>query len=302
MKRSAAIFAICALSTTAALAQSAITLGTAGSVVGSMGVNNATSGTITVTPPTGALGTPTLTWPATTGTLALGGTGAVVTSSPSTVAADFNVNCKLFTINGSSINIPIPAANTLQANGGCFFVNNPSANTYIITPNSGDTLNGGSAGVAKTFGPQTMTLVTTDGTNADFAAVLPSAGTPNVWTGQQSVSVTTLTISSATFTPTGATNNYKIALTSSCTTSTTNCTIANPSATPVAGTSGIIEVDQCTGGCSGKTLLWGSQYYAAGGSNTVQPDAAAASLNFISYYVADATHIIIQPSVLNAAH
>lgn len=46
-----------------------LTLGTAGSVVGSVAFKNATSGTITVSPPTGALGTVTLTLPATTDTL-----------------------------------------------------------------------------------------------------------------------------------------------------------------------------------------------------------------------------------------
>lgn len=50
---------------------SALNLGVAGSSVGKVVLANATSGTITVQPPTGALGTVTLTAPATTGTLAL---------------------------------------------------------------------------------------------------------------------------------------------------------------------------------------------------------------------------------------
>ena len=45
------------------------TLGTAGSVVGTLAFANATSGTITVSPPTGALGTVTLSLPAATDTL-----------------------------------------------------------------------------------------------------------------------------------------------------------------------------------------------------------------------------------------
>jgi hypothetical protein len=45
-------------------------LGTAGTAVGSVGFRNATSGIITLAPATGALGTVTLTLPATTGTLA----------------------------------------------------------------------------------------------------------------------------------------------------------------------------------------------------------------------------------------
>jgi hypothetical protein len=50
---------------------SALNLGVAGSSVGKVVLANAASGTITVQPPTGALGTVTLTAPATTGTLAL---------------------------------------------------------------------------------------------------------------------------------------------------------------------------------------------------------------------------------------
>ncbi len=46
-------------------------LGTAGSAVGSLAFANATSGAITVSPPTGALGTVALTLPDTAGTLAL---------------------------------------------------------------------------------------------------------------------------------------------------------------------------------------------------------------------------------------
>lgn len=50
---------------------SKITMGVAGSSVGSVDFKNATSGTITLAPTTGALGTVTLTMPASTGTLAL---------------------------------------------------------------------------------------------------------------------------------------------------------------------------------------------------------------------------------------
>ena len=50
---------------------SKVTLGVAGSSVGSVDFKNATSGTITLAPTTGALGTSTLTMPASTGTLAI---------------------------------------------------------------------------------------------------------------------------------------------------------------------------------------------------------------------------------------
>lgn len=45
-------------------------LGAAGATVGTIKVSNATSGSITIVPPTGALGTPQLTWPLVTSTLA----------------------------------------------------------------------------------------------------------------------------------------------------------------------------------------------------------------------------------------
>lgn len=50
---------------------SKLTLGVAGTSVGTIQVNNATSGSVTVTPPTGAIGSVNLTWPGTTGVIAL---------------------------------------------------------------------------------------------------------------------------------------------------------------------------------------------------------------------------------------
>lgn len=50
---------------------SVVVLGVAGSSNGGLDIKNATSGTIAVRPPAGALGTPTVTWPNATGTLAL---------------------------------------------------------------------------------------------------------------------------------------------------------------------------------------------------------------------------------------
>jgi len=63
---------------------SAITLGVAGTSVGSVGFRNATSGTVTLQPVTGALGTVTLSLPAATGTLLYGG-GPLGTPSSGTL-------------------------------------------------------------------------------------------------------------------------------------------------------------------------------------------------------------------------
>lgn len=61
-------------------------LGTAGSAVGSVGFRNATSGTITIAPPTGALGTVALTLPGTAGTLLVSG-GPLATPSSGTLTS-----------------------------------------------------------------------------------------------------------------------------------------------------------------------------------------------------------------------
>lgn len=99
------------------------------------------------------------------------GTGAVLTSSPTTVTNDFNLNCKQFTINAASINIPIPSAASLGL-GGCFDIVNATTNTYTITPNLTDNLNGANSAVTEQG--NTLVRVTSNGT-ADFANV-PSAG------------------------------------------------------------------------------------------------------------------------------
>lgn len=60
-------------------------LGLAGTTVGTIGFQNATSGTITLSPPTGALGTVTLTLPATTGNIpSIAGTLAVASGKTAT--------------------------------------------------------------------------------------------------------------------------------------------------------------------------------------------------------------------------
>ena len=67
------------------------TLGTAGSVVGTVAFANATSGTITISPPTGALGTVTVSLPAATDTLMGKATTDVVTNKTFDAEASGNV-------------------------------------------------------------------------------------------------------------------------------------------------------------------------------------------------------------------
>jgi hypothetical protein len=84
-------------------------LGTAGSAVGSVGFRNATSGTITLAPPTGALGTVTLTLPAVTDTVA-----AIAATQTLTNKTLGNVAETIFTIvDGAGVDIN-PANGPIQ--------------------------------------------------------------------------------------------------------------------------------------------------------------------------------------------
>jgi hypothetical protein len=115
---------------------------------------------------------------------------------------------------------------------------------------------------------------------------VPLLNGTNVWTGQQSITPTSLSISTSTFTPDGSSNNYTMTLVhSAC-----PCTLANPSATPVAGTGGQIVVIQSSTG-SDTIGTWGSQYQASGGTSGLTLSTGANAVDILSYYVRDATHI-----------
>ena len=117
------------------------------------------------------------------------------------------------------------------------------------------------------------------------------------FTKAQRVQVTMLSLSGSSATP-NFDNGQNFSLTlvhASC-----PCTMANPSTTPVAGQSGVIEVDQSSTGSD--TLAWGSKYYASGGTAAIVLSTAANAKDFISYYVADSTHIIITTGALNVTH
>lgn len=128
--------------------------------------------------------------------------------------------------------------------------------------------------------------------------VVPALSTAETWTGSQRGTVQSVSISTATYTPNFDTgNNFTLTLVhASC-----PCTLANPSTTPVAGQSGTIEVIQSATG-SDVISTWGSNYTTAGGTSSITLSTGANARDYLSYYVADATHIVLSPAVLNATH
>lgn len=92
------------------------TLGVAGSVVGTLTFSNATSGTITLQPVVGALGSVTLTLPATSGTIALTGSGGFPVSSTAS-GAPVILTSSSSTITGTNNSIIGPSAAATLING-----------------------------------------------------------------------------------------------------------------------------------------------------------------------------------------
>lgn len=138
------------------------------------------------------------------------------------------------------------------------------------------------------------------GSNANAAALgnIATAAGAFSWPAAQRGAVSTLTISTATFTPSfDAANNFKLTLVNaSC-----PCTLANPSTTPVAGQSGVIEIIQSSTG-SDTIGTWGSSYVTAGGVATVTLSVAANATDFLPYYVVDATHIVLGAIIAGPTH
>lgn len=180
-----------------------------------------------------------------------------------------------------------PVLGTPASGNATNFTNIPVANATGVLPAA----NGGAGtinGALKGNGSGTVSQAAS--TDLSNSANIPLLNAANVYSAQQSGSVTTLSISTATFTPNGSNNNYQITLVhASC-----PCTLANPSVTPVAGTSGQIEVIQSSTG-SDLISTWGSSYVTSGGTSTITLSTAANAIDILSYYVIDSTHIALSP-------
>jgi len=117
----------------------ALAMGTAGSTVGSISFANATSGTITLSPPTGALGSVTLTLPAITSTLAVLGLAQSYTATQtfsgvtmsgitgSTQCLQVNTSGVVAGTGNACLSGTIAAASDVQAG---------TSSTAVVTPNA----------------------------------------------------------------------------------------------------------------------------------------------------------------------
>lgn len=276
----------------------ALTLGVSGTA-GSVKMGNASTGTITLQPVTGTLGTVTVSLPAATDTLMGKATTDTMTNKTYDTAGtgnSFSINSVAVTANtgtgavarASSPTFVTPAlgaATATSINGNTF-----TTGTYTLTGTAGKTL---------TFN-NTMTFAGTDSTTMTFPSsngTIAAINLNQTWTAAPRTTLQTPTISTATFTPNFDTgSDFTIGLTSAC-----PCTLANPSTTPVAGQHGVIYVVQ-DGTGSRTVTTWGSDYFIAGGTAAITLSTAASAIDAFSYAVKDSTHVVLSGPVLNVTH
>jgi len=139
-------------------------LGTAGSAVGNIGFRNATSGTITLAPATGALGTVTQTLQAVAGTIySTGGTDVAVADGGTGLSSGTSGGVLAFTASGTLASSGALAANALVIGGGAGVA--PSTTTtgsgvltaLAIAPNA-------TGGLVTAGGPVRITAITSSAT------------------------------------------------------------------------------------------------------------------------------------------
>lgn len=127
---------------------SKLTLGVAGSSVGSVDFQNATSGTITLSPVTGALGTVTVSLPAVSGTLYIsGGADVAVADGGTGLSSGTSGGILGYTASGTLASSVALTANALVLGGGAGATPTPMASLGTTT-----TILHGNAAGAPTFG------------------------------------------------------------------------------------------------------------------------------------------------------
>lgn len=139
-------------------------LGVAGSVVGSLGFRNATSGTATLQPVTGALGTPIILIPAASGTVAVSATSPLTLNAAGAIACATCVTSS----GGGAISGTSPVA--VSSAGVVSIVTNPAFTgtaSFANTTNSGTLVVNGLVGVGTASPVERITIV------SNIAAVSP---------------------------------------------------------------------------------------------------------------------------------
>lgn len=253
---------------------------------GDLALKGATSGTITLNAAATA-GTTTITLPGgTTDFSATGGSNQVVKQTSSGGA--FTVG----TLACANLSDGATGCSTATGTSGATIPLLNGTNTWSGAQsfNDGDLkLNGSSSGnttvkAASAAGTTTATLPNNTGTIAELNLA-------QTWSASQAGSITTLSISTATFTPDASNNHYYILLVhASC-----PCTLANPSPSFTAGTTGIIEIQQSATG-SDTIGTWGTSYLAPSGTSSIVLSTSANAIDVLAYYAIDSTHILLIPS------
>jgi hypothetical protein len=279
---------------------SALNLGVAGASVGKVVLANATSGTITVQPATGALGTVTLTAPATTGTLAL--TSDITGTNSGTNTGDETTTTIGALINGAAAKTtPVDAdyVGLMDSAASNILKKLSWANIKATLKTYFDTLY---AAFGETVNAQTGTTYTyvngdagklVTHTNASsIAGTLPQAGSggnfaANWWMDVQNRGAGTLTITPTTSTIDGAssltvsTGQGARIVSDGTNYFTQRGGAGGSSSTPtsIAGTNGGTGGDATvTGGSSSTTAVAGGGAIIVGGSSSSTGSGGPASL------------------------
>ena len=274
----------------ATISAGALSLGASGTA-GSVAMGNATSGTVTLQPVTGALGTVTASLPANTGTVAELNLAQTWSALQIYGASDLGLidssaaHNVLFTATSSTA-LTADRTLTWDVVDGSRILKLGSNLTIATDP-------GAVTGALKSNGSGTFAkAASTDLSNSSNIALLNTAQS---YTAAQRGTPTNIGISTATFTPNFNTGqNFEVDLTSAC-----PCTLANPSTTLVAGQSGVIEIHQ--DGSGSRTIgTWGSDYQYVGGTSTITLSTSPSAVDYLSYYVNNAATGIVFGSILKA--